>query len=80
MLSLHEIRRQGSEQLDFEIVVRRGGVGGVEVGVRKGVVVFGEVTVFERRHGLDGIGEGVGAGEHEGGEVLEAGVEGALLW
>ena len=42
--------------------------------------MFGEVTVFERRHGLDGIGEGVGAGEHEGGEVLEAGVEGALLW
>lgn len=38
-----------------------------EMGVRD--FFFDILVVLEGRHGLDGIGEGVGGGKHHGGEI-----------
>ena len=78
--------RQRAEQLDFEVIVGRSGSGtAVEVtvvvigGGWEVLLLLGELAVFERGHGLIGVGEGIGAGEHHGGEVLEAVAEEVLL-
>ena len=85
LLSLHQIRRQRTEQLALEVVIDAGGVAAVgeEHGRDSQVVVQGAhallLDVVELGHGLVwGVREGVGRGEHHGAKVGE-GIVGAML-
>ena len=86
VVAAHEVGGQGPEELDLRAVVLRvvavvvviGERGVVKAGGVVGVLLLllGELPVLERGHGLGGVGEGVVAGEHHGGEVGEGAVGG----